>query len=251
MTLFDFCVLAWIALAIALVPIQLFVTAPYGRHVRDGWGPRIPNRLGWFAMEIVSLGTFATLFLTGPTPKSAPMWVFFAFWTAHYANRSLIFPWRVRTAGKSIPVLIVVSAVCFNSVNAGLNGYYLGSLAPTYPTDWLMDPRFVLGALAFLVGAAVNVRADNRLIALRARGNATDYAIPHGGLFEYVSCPNHLGEIVQWFGFALMCWNLPALSFAIWTAANLIPRSLSHHDWYKKRFADYPPGRKAVVPFLL
>lgn len=247
---FDGIVLAWIALALLLFPIQIFVTAPYGRHARDGWGPKISNRLGWFLMEFVSLGVFAGLFLTGPVPKSAPMWVFFAFWTGHYINRSLIFPWRVRTTGKTIPVLIVVCAIFFNAVNAGLNGYYLGSLA-TYPVAWLWDVRFIAGALMFVAGAFINIRADNALIALRKSGGASDYAIPRGGAFELVSCANHFGEIVQWSGFALACWNLPALSFAIWTAANLIPRSLSHQAWYRRHFADYPPARKAVIPFLL
>jgi 3-oxo-5-alpha-steroid 4-dehydrogenase 1 len=238
-TLFDALVLAWIALAVGLVPLQLMVTAPYGRHTRPGWGPRIPNRLGWFAMEIVSPVVFAALFLSGPTTKSAPMWVFFALWVAHYVHRSLIFPWRMQTHGKTIPLLIVASAAAFNIVNGGLNGY---------PPTWLTDPRFVIGAAVFVAGAIVNIRADHRLIALRG---AADYAIPRGPLFEWVSCPNHLGEIVQWFGFALMCWNLPALSFAIWTAANLLPRSLSHHKWYLARFADYPRPRKALIPFIL
>ncbi len=249
MTFFNTLALIWIALALALFPIQLFVTAPYGRHVRGGWGPRIPNRFGWFAMEIVSLVVFAALFLSGTSPKSAPMWIFFALWVLHYTNRSLIFPWRVHTTGKSIPLFIVASAACFNIVNAGLNGFYLGFLVPAYPTAWLNDPRFVGGIVFFFLGAAINIWADNRLIALRSNG-ATDYSIPRGGLFEFVSCPNHLGEVIQWSGFALMCWNLPALSFAIWTAANLIPRSLSHHRWYRSRFADYPAQRKAVIPFL-
>jgi hypothetical protein len=48
-----------------------------------------------------------------------------------------------------------------------------------------------------------------------------------------------------------MCWNLPAVSFLAWTVANLIPRALSHHKWYKKQFADYPAGRKAIIPFVL
>jgi 3-oxo-5-alpha-steroid 4-dehydrogenase 1 len=247
---FNAIVLAWIALALILFPIQLFVTAPYGRHVRDGWGPRIPNRLGWFAMEIVSLIVFAALFLGGPTHKSAPMGIFFALWVAHYTNRSLIFPWRVHTAGKTIPLVIVASAVCFNVVNAGLNGFYLGTLAPAYPLSWLTDPRFIIGLAMFLAGAATNIWADNRLIALRS-GDGTDYAVPCGGAFELVSCPNLSGEILQWFGFALLCWNLPALSFAIWTAANLIPRAISHHRWYRAHFADYPKSRRAGIPGIL
>jgi 3-oxo-5-alpha-steroid 4-dehydrogenase 1 len=248
MTFFNAIVIAWIALALALLPIQLFVTAPYGRHVRTGWGPNLPNRLGWFAMEAVSLVLFAGLFLAGPAPRSAPMWIFFALWVAHYTNRSLIFPWRTKTRGKTIPLAIVLGAVSFNLVNAGLNGFYLGSLAH-YSTTWLADPRFLIGLTIFIAGAATNIWADNKLIALR--NGDTGYAIPHGGLFEFISCPNLFGEIVEWCGFALMCWNLPALSFAIWTAANLVPRALSHHAWYRGQFANYPKARRAVIPFLL
>jgi hypothetical protein len=110
---------------------------------------------------------------------------------------------RLRTSGKTIPLSIALGAACFNVVNGGLNGFYLGSLAPTYPVAWLTDIRFIAGIAIFLLGATVNIWADGKLIALRT--NTTDYAIPRGGLFEWVSCPNHLGEIVQWWGFALMC----------------------------------------------
>lgn len=200
-------------------------------------------------MEAVSLAVFAGLFLSGAAPKSLPAWILFAAWTAHYLNRSLVFPWRVRTQRKSIPLAIVLAAASFNLVNAGLNGAYLGAVP--YDRSWLADPRFGLGLAVFLGGAALNLWADGRLIGLRARDGVPDYAIPRGGPFERVSCPNHLGEIVEWSGFALMGWSLPALSFAVWTAANLVPRALSHHRWYKQRFADYPANRRAVVPFVL
>ncbi len=231
-----------------LVPFQLFVTAPYGRHTRGGWGPQIPNRLGWFLMELPSPVLFAALFLSGPSQKSAPMWIFFAAWTAHYTNRSLIFPWRTKTRAKTIPLAIVGSAIAFNLVSAGLNGFYLGWVRQ-YPDTWLYDPRFIGGAALFIVGAAINMWADDKLIALRK--NRQGYSIPHGGLFELISCPNLSGEIVEWCGFALMCWSLPALSFAVWTAANLAPRALSHHAWYRVQFADYPRARKAFIPLVL
>lgn len=250
LTILDIAAIVWILLALAVVPMQLRVTAPYGRHARTDWGPSIPNRLGWCLMEVVSLVVLAGLFLLGPNEKTAPMWVFFALWTAHYVNRSLVFPWRTRTRGKMMPLAIVGSAAAFNIVNAGLNGLYLGWFGPVYPPDWLTDPRFLVGLAVFLAGAAINLWADNRLIGLRA-GRDDGYVVPRGGLFERISCPNHFGEIVQWSGFALMCWNLPALSFAIWTAANLIPRALSHHAWHRRTFPDYPPARRAVIPGLL
>ena len=243
----DLVAIAWTVLAVLLFPVQFLVTAPYGRHARSDWGPSISNQLGWCLMELVSLVVFVSLFLFGPTAKSAPMWVFFALWTAHYVNRSLIFPWRTHTRGKSIPLAIVGSAMLFNIVNAGLNGTYLGWSGEVYPPEWLTDPRFIVGLAVFLAGAAINLWADNKLIGLRADGRQ-GYTVPRGGVFEWVSCPNHMGEIIQWSGFALMCWNLPALSFAVWTAANLIPRAVSHHKWYRRTFIDYPPQRRAVIP---
>lgn len=249
-TTLNIVAIVWTVLALAIVPQQLKVTAPYGRHTRTGWGPMISNQLGWCLMELVSLVVFAGLFLAGPADKTAPMWVFFALWCAHYVNRSLIFPWRTHTRGKTMPLAIAGSAAAFNIVNAGLNGLFLGWAGAFYPVAWLADPRFILGLAIFLLGAGINMWSDNRLIGLRRSGER-GYVIPRGGLFERISCPNHFGEIVEWSGFALMCWNLPALSFAIWTAANLIPRAMSHHGWYKRTFADYPPSRRAVIPGVL
>ena len=64
--------------------------------------------------------------------------------------------------------------------------------------------------------------------------------MPTGGLFRYVSCPNYLGEIVEWTGFALVMGALPGFAFLAWTLANLVPRALEHHRWYRATFPDYP-----------
>ena len=36
------------------------------------------------------------------------------------------------------------------------------------------------------------------------------------------------------------------LTFAVWTAANLVPRARAHHAWYRRTFEDYPANRKAL-----
>ena len=72
MTALDIAAIVWTLLALAVLPMQFFVTAPYGRHARTDWGPSIPNRLGWCLMEIVSLVVFAGLFLAGTNAKTAP-----------------------------------------------------------------------------------------------------------------------------------------------------------------------------------
>lgn len=77
--------------------------------------------------------------------------------------------------------------------------------------------------------------------------------LPHqGGMFEYVSGANFFGEILEWFGFALACWSLPALAFALFTAFNTGPRGVQHHKNYLEKFkGEYPPQRAALIPFLL
>jgi 3-oxo-5-alpha-steroid 4-dehydrogenase 1 len=95
----------------------------------------------------------------------------------------------------------------------------------------------------------INWKSDTILINLRKKGD-TGYYIPKGFLFEYISSPNLFGEIVEWSGFAIMAWNLPALTFLVWTFANLVPRSKNHHDWLLKKFPNYPKDRKRVFPFI-
>ena len=46
-------------------------------------------------------------------------------------------------------------------------------------------------------------------------------------------------------------WSLPGAAFALYTAANLLPRALASHSWYREQFPDYPAQRRALLPFLL
>ena len=59
-----------------------------------------------------------------------------------------------------------------------------------------------------------------------------------------------LGEILEWAGFALASRSLPGAAFAAFTFVNLGPRGAAHHQWYLKRFEDYPRGRRAVIPYV-
>ena len=175
--------------------------------------------------------------------------VFVTVWQIHYVHRAFVFPFQVRNEGRSMPIALAGMAIFFNCFNAYLNARWLSQFSD-YSPDWLLDPRFALGLTVFVAGAIVNRDADRRLLALRAPGE-TSYRIPHGGLYRFVSCPNYLGEIVMWVGFAIATWSLPAMAFAVATVANLGPRALAHHRWYRERFDDYPEDRRALLPYLL
>lgn len=242
-------ILYWIAFAILLFPVLFFVKQPYGKHFRIGWGPSISNRIGWIIMEMPSLIIFTCFFMVSGNFK-APVTILFALWFIHYFNRTLVFPFRIQTKGKKMPLIIALFAIIFNVINASFNGIALGKIphfnAFTTP-DFI---RFGLGFLLFATGMFINLSADNILIGLR-KSSTKGYQIPQKGLFKWVSCPNYLGEIIEWIGFATMAWNLAALSFAIWTIVNLLPRAIDHHKWYRRYFVGYPEERMAIIPFIL
>jgi 3-oxo-5-alpha-steroid 4-dehydrogenase 1 len=225
-----------------------FISAPYGRHSRHGWGLQLPNWMGWLLMESVSAIIMLVMFLIGDAPKTLTTIILLLMWEAHYIHRSYIYPFLLRDGKKKMPVMVVIMAVVFNLGNGYLNGRYVFHFADgRYSIRWLLDPRFIIGTVLFIFGFIINRWADNTLRGLRKPGE-TGYKVPNGGLYEYISCPNYFGEILEWFGWAIATWSLPGLTFALWTFANLAPRAWSHHKWYHVNFSEYPLNRKALIP---
>ena len=166
----------------------------------------------------------------------------------HYGYRTFIFPALIRGNDK-MPVSIILMGITFNSINAYLQGLWINSLSSGYPTSWLLTPMFIVGLIVFFTGFLTHISSDHIIRTLRKPGE-TEYKIPHRGLYRYVSCPNYLGEITEWIGWAIMTWSIPGLVFAIWTFFNLAPRARSNHQWYHDNFEDYPKDRKVLIPFI-
>jgi protein-S-isoprenylcysteine O-methyltransferase Ste14 len=249
-TFYYWLVIAWMVLAAITFVALFFVTAPYGRFTRGGWGPRIKARWGWILMETPVLITFLVLYAISDRRSNPVCIVLLLFWTVHYVHRSFIYPFRLRSRRSTITVSVIAMGAVFNVGNGYLNGRYLFTLGPELMTSWFLDPRFIIGTILFWGGFALNQYSDQILIGLRS-GGETGYKIPRGGAYKYVSCPNYLGEMVEWGGWALACWNPGALAFFLWTVANLAPRAIKTHRWYRNEFPEYPAERKALLPFIL
>jgi hypothetical protein len=65
---------AWATAGIVTFPFLFFVSAPYGKLGRDGWGPRIDGRLGWCLQELPSPLALLYGIYTSNAASSADSW---------------------------------------------------------------------------------------------------------------------------------------------------------------------------------
>jgi 3-oxo-5-alpha-steroid 4-dehydrogenase 1 len=223
----------------------LWITAPYGRHHRSGWGPCLPGRAAWFLMELPALLVVPGMVLSSPARDVSAAWIPAALWLLHYGYRTLVFPALMRPSGSSFPVLLVGTAIGFNLLNGFNNGTAL--IANGDDGSAVGTLHFAFGATIFLAGFGVHSQSDRIIRRLRKPGES-GYRIPEGGLFRWVGSPQYLGEIIQWTGWAIMTWSLAGLAFALFTACNLVPRAISNDRWYHRTFTDYPATRRVLIP---
>jgi steroid 5-alpha reductase family enzyme len=229
-----------------IVFILLFhITAPYGKFLRKGWGPVIRSKWAWMIMEFPSPALMLTFFIISGN-KTLVQSLFITLWLLHYVHRTFVYPFIQSGREKDYPTLLVLMAFVFNCLNGFANGYGVFYLSP-YDYSYLSTWKFITGSFLFLAGFIINRTSDSKLRILR-RTNHSGYVIPRGWLFEYVSNPHYMGEIIEWCGWAVMTWSLPGFAFALFTFANLYPRAVASHKWYKKQFPDYPPGRNPIFP---
>ena len=188
--------------------------------------------------------------LLGNRHANLPALVALALWLGHYLYRTFVFAFLLPSTSRPMPLVVLGSGAFFNVVNAYLNGRWLFTLSPVRPAAWLWSVPFLIGVCLFAAGFLTHVLADRELRRLRRQSGGA-YVVPKGSLFRLVSCPNYLGEMIEWTGWAIATLSWPGLVFALWTAANLVPRALKHHAWYRATFADYPRARKAIIPLVL
>ncbi len=259
--------------AVGTFVLLFFVNAPYGRHINKKFGPTIHPKLGWVIMEFPAFFVILLFYIIGMVQNEGVysdgrstfvVTLFLVFWQMHYIQRTFIFPFIMAGKGKAMAIVIPLFGMIFNTMNGYLSGYFFFSgkseffegtpfqvnIAKLYSEEWLSDPRFITGAILFVIGMAINIHSDHILRTLRKPGE-TGYKIPNKGFFKYVTNANYFGEFTEWGAFAIMTWSLPGLAFAVFTFANLAPRAYSNRKWYRQYFGDeYPKKRKAIIPFI-
>jgi 3-oxo-5-alpha-steroid 4-dehydrogenase 1 len=188
--LYNFSIILVLGFAVIVFILLFYISAPYGKFLRKGWGITVRSKWAWMIMEAPS-PVLMTYFFYTSDQKNLLQIIFIFFWLTHYIHRTFIYPFTQSGRNKSYPVMLISMAFIFNCFNGFMNGFGVLHLL-TYPSSWILSWKFIAGSFIFIMGFIINKIADEKLRKMRIK-SALDYIQPSGWLFNYVSCPHYFG----------------------------------------------------------
>ena len=151
MSPFYIFLVVWVVIAIITFIYLFFQSAPYGRHVKEGWGFSISARLGWVVMESPCVFLMSAYAYIVRDRLEAIHLIFLTLWLTHYIHRTLIYPFVVKMTNPSMPISIAASAFFFNIVNVSVQAFGIFYFTQ-YAENWLTSNIFLIGLILFITG---------------------------------------------------------------------------------------------------
>ncbi|XP_014607358.1 PREDICTED: polyprenol reductase [Polistes canadensis] len=112
----------------------------------------------------------------------------------------------------------------------------------------------IVCANIFLLSSLMQLQSNFILVNLRKSNNKVvfdGYKVPHGGLFEYLSSPLQLTEIIIYLSVSVILWQSNTFHYVtLWVILNQVDCAIMEHKWYKQTFQNYPKKRKILIPYL-
>lgn len=185
-------------------------------------------------------------------------YLFIGLWSVHFLRRTVEVLF-VHDYRRRMPLIESIGAPVYYWFFAFWTGVALRH-DNGYKQTFL--PLIVVGSIIFFLGEFGNSYCHFKLKAFRKErrqqsfSEKSQHVIPHGFLFEFVSCPHYLCEIVSWIGFFIATWTLPSALFLLATILTLVTYSYKKHKAYQEEFNGtagkdlYPKNRKALIPFI-
>jgi len=194
--------------------------------------PRVHNLVSYCGALLVFVAVLAArLQLASGASLQAAGYLGALFWCVHFARRASESAWVHRYGKASVPTSDVVTEYIYYSGFAAWNAVSLTSASYRQPAVWLV----ALGVVVFVLAELGNALAHRMLRTLRPAGSRLR-VIPHGFLFERVSSPHYLFEILSWVGFALLTETWAARAFLLVGAGILGSWAHARHVAYRKDF---------------
>jgi very-long-chain enoyl-CoA reductase len=209
--------------------------------------PRVHNVLSYS----VALVVFPVVVLVRGGIVDAAIVPPLALWAVHFARRTIESALVHKYAKPSVPMADALQEYLYYWGFAA----WLGWSVTRAGYACAEGTALMAGVALFAVGELGNLAAHVMLARLRP-GRSSARRIPRGFLFELVSSPNYLFEIVTWVGYALVARTAAAWVFLAAGSFVLTDWSRKRHDAYVKEFdgrdgrQQYPARRKRLIPFV-
>lgn len=181
-----------------------------------------------------------------PAPLTAIQYVAFILYMAHFIKRELETVYVHEFGTMTMPRFNIFKNSIYYwgfaaFVSWNVNKPWAHEIAP-----W----HLYIGASVFVISALLNGLCHLQLKALRTPGSS-EWKMPSGGLFEYVTVPNYFCEIITWIGFNILTnFTIGGILFNIAGAYQMLEWAVERHKKYKKIFPNYPKSRKIIIPFI-
>ena len=167
-------------------------------------------------------------------------------WIIYNLYNGLIYPFlRPRYASlfplKSIIIFTLINT-SFSLISAKI---YMSS---NYRFNFLKD---LIRIILILICIILNYFHQSHLKTLRFK-NVRGYKIPKFGLFNYISNPSHLLDmIIKLIWLTFYHFDLNTSTLILWILVIHYVRAEALHKWYKKTYkTEYSNKKTAIIPFL-
>ena len=209
--------------------------------------PRTHNVLSYSVTLLVFWGVL--LWRAAGVGFSAQALLATALWTAHFLRRTLESAFVHRYSKPRVGAADYLTEYVYYWGFAAWIAWSVTATSHRAPAFGVQ----AAGLVVFVLSEAGNARAHLILRNLRAAGS-NEKQIPRGFLFEWLSCPHYLCEILSWVGFSLATQTLAGFAFMLVGAGILGAWAHTRHVAYKKEFSaeggrePYPLKRRAILP---
>ena len=262
--------LSFLILDIPIFLCLLFIKAYYGKFFNSNSEesnciqkilrkifPVIPSRISWIFQECPCV--FVTIFylIVAHSDITFRRLLVILPFLIHYIHRTFIFPFVIHSS-KNNPLEITLMAFTFCFFDAIMINRSIFYYIDYESNFWIY---YIFGITTFVCGMYINIYSDYSMIKQRNENKdqsiGSKYIIPRGFMYELISCPNYFGELTEWLGFFVLSNSFSGLVFFVSTFANLFPRALQYHEWYKNKFKEEfsndeeLASRKAIIPFMI
>eukprot|EP00727_Mastigamoeba_balamuthi_P011930 m51a1_g736 hypothetical protein (299) ;mRNA; f:490102-491196 len=192
-----------------------------------------------------------TAFLTADLRKlTSIQQIAMLLWVVHFTKRILETIFVHEFGNMTMPVFPNLFRNCAYYWFFGLAcGYDVNRAWASELPMWHLYAGFLAFSCCMLMNGICHLQLK-QLSHERAPGS-TALVMPHGGLFEIVTAPNYLFEILTWVSFNVLTgFQWAGIAFSCCGIYQMNQWAREKHAKYQKLFKNYPKRRRMLIPFV-